>query len=100
MPAEDASAKPSVVVIEDEVSFRDIVSQLLSGAGFQVQAFERAEPAIACMRESLPHVVLTDLYLGQGSTGLQVLSRVRELDAELPVVLMTAQGDIRTAIES
>jgi two-component system C4-dicarboxylate transport response regulator DctD len=88
-----------VVVIDDDHSFRDIVAHHLESAGFDVQAFEHPEPALQRIRQSPPHVVLTDLYL-EHTTGLDVLAKVRELDPDLPVVLMTAQGDIRTAIEA
>lgn len=91
---------PRIVVVEDDRSFRDIVTQTLAMAGFQVEAFDQPAPALRRLRESPPHVVLTDLYLGAGSTGLEVLASAREIDAELPVVLMTAQGDIRTAIDA
>jgi len=90
---------PRVVVIEDDNSFRDIVSQTLEMAGFEVQAFGRPAQALQRLRESAPHVVLSDLYLGDG-TGLDVLARTREIDAGLPVVLMTAQGDMRTAVDA
>lgn len=88
-----------VLVIEDDRSYRDIVAQTLSAAGFEVHAYANAEPALAGMRQVQPHVVLTDLYL-EGATGLQVLARVKDFDEGLPVVLMTAQGDIRTAIDA
>jgi DNA-binding NtrC family response regulator len=96
----DGSPDPTrVVLIEDDDSFRDIVSQLLDGAGFVVHAFEDPDDALRELPKLDAHVVLTDLYL-HNTTGLEVLSRVHEIDAELPVVLMTAHGDIRTAVDA
>jgi DNA-binding NtrC family response regulator len=88
-----------VVVIDDDATFRDIVCHHLEAAGFEVTAFDHPDAALQHLRRGLPHVVLTDLYMGDAS-GLEVLADVRKIDAELPVVLMTAQGDIRTAIEA
>jgi DNA-binding NtrC family response regulator len=95
----DAPRKPRVVVIEDEAAFRDIVCTTLLAAGFEVDAYAKVGEALTALAASLPDVVLTDLYLGDG-TGLQVLARMAEIDAELPVLLMTAQGEVRTAIEA
>src|SRR5688572_26727688 len=50
-----------VLLIEDDASFRDIVSQMLEGAGFAVHAFECAEEALAGLSALDVHVVLTDL---------------------------------------
>jgi two-component system C4-dicarboxylate transport response regulator DctD len=96
IPAPDS---PSIVVVEDDDSFRDIICQTLTHAGFDVQAFSAAEPALRHLREGLPMVVLSDLRLGDAH-GLDVLARVKQIDADLPVVLMTAHGDVRTAIDA
>jgi two-component system C4-dicarboxylate transport response regulator DctD len=96
IPAPDS---PSIVVVEDDDSFRDIICQALTHAGFDVQAFSAAEPALRHLREALPMVVLSDLRLGDAH-GLDVLARVKQIDADLPVVLMTAHGDVRTAIDA
>jgi DNA-binding NtrC family response regulator len=94
----NTSSEPvRVLVIEDDRSFRDIVTQNLQACGFEVHAHEHPEAALRELRTLQPHVVLTDLYLDK-TTGLEVLAQVRELDAELPVVLMTAHADLRTAI--
>ncbi len=100
-PTSDAALPDTarVIVIEDDQSFRDIVSQSLEMAGFEVQAYGDPVAALKRVREAPPHVVLTDLYLGS-TTGLDVLSRVREIDPDLPVVLMTANADVRTAIDA
>jgi two-component system C4-dicarboxylate transport response regulator DctD len=90
---------PTIVVIEDDVFFRDIITQTLSMAGFEVMAFDAADPALRRIAEAQPHVVLSDLRLGDAN-GLEVLERVHQIDADLPVVLMTAHSDVRTAINA
>ncbi|NRF68470.1 sigma-54-dependent Fis family transcriptional regulator [Aquincola sp. S2] len=92
-------AAVSVVVIDDDDGFREVLCRALTAASFDVVAFDRADVALRSLKTTLPHVVLVDLYLA-GVSGLDVLAQVRELDPDVPVVLMTAQGEVRTAIEA
>ena len=58
-----------------------------------------AEEAAAALREAQPSLVLSDLRLPKGD-GLGVLRATKELDAELPVIVMTAHGSIQDAVEA
>ena len=58
-----------------------------------------AEEAAAALRETQPSLVLSDLRLPKGD-GLGVLRATKELDAELPVIVMTAHGSIQDAVEA
>ena len=57
------------------------------------------EEAVAALRHSQPALVLSDLRLPKGD-GLGVLRAVKELDSELPVIVMTAHGSIQDAVEA
>ena len=57
------------------------------------------EEAVAALRDSEPALVLSDLRLPKGD-GLGVLRAVKELDSELPVIVMTAHGSIQDAVEA
>ena len=95
----DPADRHRIVVVEDDRSFRDIISRSLEMSGFEVTAFEKPEAALRHVAQAQPHVVLTDLCLGE-TTGLHVLARVKQIDADLPVVVMTAHGDVRTAAQA
>src|SRR5687768_18240242 len=56
------------------------------------------EEAVAALRDSQPALVLSDLRLPKGD-GLGVLRAVKEVDSELPVIVMTAHGSIQDAVE-
>ena len=57
------------------------------------------EEAVAALRDSQPSLVLSDLRLPKGD-GLGVLRAVKEVDSELPVIVMTAHGSIQDAVEA
>jgi DNA-binding NtrC family response regulator len=103
--SEDTSTRENacrVILIEDDEFLRHSLTQTLETVGFEVHAFELAKLALEQIPLDRPDVVLTDLYLGDNNdlTGLDVLAAVKEMDAELPVVLMTARGSVSTAIEA
>lgn len=91
-----------VLVIEDDEMLLHGLKQSLDDAGFHTHAFPSARQALQQLAAVAPDVVLTDLFLGEDDVldGLGVLGRAREGDAELPVVLMTACGNIPLAIDA
>jgi DNA-binding NtrC family response regulator len=93
---------PRVLVIEDDPHFREAVEQVLESADIAACVCESPEEGLRQIAQFGPQVVLTDLYLGEGTelTGLDVLSRVRAEDAAMPVVLMTARGTVPKAVEA
>lgn len=88
-----------VVVIEDEPGFRDSLELVLQLANFDVTSFANAELAVEWLPNNLPDVVLTDLQL-PGMDGVEVISRVLSIAPDLPVVLMTAYGNVTKAVQA
>ena len=94
-----SEAKFKIAVIEDEAGFRESLELVLQLADFEVESFANAEEAMEHMRYLAPDAVLTDLQL-PGMDGVEVIKRCRELASELPVVLMTAHGNVPTAVQA
>jgi len=88
-----------VLLVEDDEDVRTSVTQVLSLAGFQVEAFasvERARPHIGFWA---PAVVVCDVRL-PGLSGTEWLPEIRKIDTELPVVLVTGHGHIAMAVQA
>lgn len=98
----DADRVYRVVLIEDDDMLRHVLTQSVTCAGFKAYAFAFAHEALEQLAQIRPDVVLTDLYLSEKDAldGLGVLEKIRLSDAGLPVVLMTARGNIPLAIEA
>jgi DNA-binding NtrC family response regulator len=94
-----SEAKIKIAVIEDEAGFRESLELVLQLAEFDVSSFVSAEDAMAQLQNMAPDAVLTDLQL-PGMDGVEVIKRCRELAPELPVVLMTAHGNVPTAVQA
>lgn len=89
----------SVIVIDDEAPIREAVEQWLTLSGFDVQVHARAEDCLAQLPENFPGVVMSDVRM-PGMNGMELLARVRALDADLPVILLTGHGDVPMAVDA
>lgn len=86
-----------ILLVEDDDAVRLGVEQALELADLPVTSFAAAEPALAALRRDGADVLVSDIRL-PGMDGLALMRAALELDAGLPVVLMTGHGDIAMAV--
>jgi RNA polymerase sigma factor (sigma-70 family) len=86
----------TVFLIDDDPSVRDALTLLLSLKGIRTQPFATAESFIETYRPGWQGCVLTDLRM-PGMTGLELQAALRERQIDVPVVVLTAHGDVATA---
>lgn len=89
-----------VLIVEDERAIRMALSGLLKREGHAVEAVGTAEEALDALDRTHFDLVLTDLALGEGKTGMDVLTSSKVLRPHTPVVLITAHGNERLAVEA
>ncbi|TMB17119.1 MAG: sigma-54-dependent Fis family transcriptional regulator [Deltaproteobacteria bacterium] len=88
-----------VLVVDDERKMRRVLQIELERMGIDSVAAESGEEALARFQSEKIDLVLTDLKM-PGMSGLELLARVRELDADVPVIVLTAYGTVQTAVEA
>lgn len=89
----------SVLVVDDKEMMRDSVGGTLQRAGFSVVTAPDGSAALDMVAERRPDALVTDLRM-PGMTGLELLERLRKVDEDLPVLVMTAFGTIETAVRA
>jgi DNA-binding NtrC family response regulator len=87
----------SILLVEDKDSLRMMLKLAIEGHGHVVVEARDQGEAIRAMQQHRPALVLTDLRLPEGD-GFGVLRAAKELDPELPVIVMTAYGSIQDAV--
>ncbi|VAW18128.1 C4-dicarboxylate transport transcriptional regulatory protein DctD [hydrothermal vent metagenome] len=87
-----------VIVVDDDREMRNSLSHLLTRANWQVETLGRGEDVAARLREFRPEVVLSDVRM-PGMSGLELLSSLGHEDVP-PIVLISAHGDIPTAVKA
>jgi DNA-binding NtrC family response regulator len=88
-----------VLFVEDDPPVRASLVQTLELSGLEVQAFGSAEQALPHITAKVPAIVITDVRL-PGIDGLTLLERVMAIDVGIPVVVVTAHGDISMAVRA
>ena len=88
-----------VALIDDDPAVRRSLVQTLELAGFEVEAYGSAEQALEGLAPGFAGVVVTDVRL-QRMDGMELLARAMQLDRTLPVILITAHGDVGLAVQA
>ena len=83
--------KPSILIVEDEAKMRRLLELQLAEEGFQARTAPDAEAGLQFLAKDPFDLVVTDFKL-PGMSGLDFLHAVKRIDAEMPVVMMTAYG--------
>ncbi len=91
--------KERVLVVDDEAGVRTALAGILSDEGYSAEAVESGEAALRALESKRYDLVLLDVWL-PGIDGLEVLERIREMDTELPVVVISGHGTIETAVKA
>jgi len=86
-----------VYLVDDDADLRAATAQWLELAGYQVEVFCDAPSALAKLDPELEGVVVSDIRMPK-MDGMEFLARLNRLDPDLPVVLITAHGDVRMAV--
>jgi DNA-binding NtrC family response regulator len=92
-------SKGKILVVDDEASARTSLAEILRQEGYDVETAADAFKALGRMPEFEPDLVLTDLHM-PGMDGVGLLRKLKELDVDLPVVLMTAFGGVEAAVSA
>jgi DNA-binding NtrC family response regulator len=93
------SQKPSVLVVDDESGILDTLRILLRNEGFEVTTAQGGKAGLEQIRSGAHDIILSDVRMPQVS-GLDILNAAREQDPMTPVILMTAQASLQSAISA
>lgn len=91
------SAK-KITLVEDDETLSEIAKHHLEEEGYEVASYSSGEEAFENLKKDRPHLVLTDLILEGSMNGDDLLLKIRETDQSLPLILMTANGSVESAV--
>src|SRR5437868_4671302 len=98
-PASTPASAQKILVVDDEQAICWAFTQLLKPEGYNVFVAASAEEGLEIAARETPDLVLLDVRL-PGLSGLQALPKFKELNPDLPILVMTAHGTMDTAIEA
>ncbi len=88
-----------ILVIDDEVMIRESLAGILSDEGFEPVLVEDGETGLAALNNESIDLVLLDIWM-PGMDGMEVLPKIKEQFADLPVIMISGHGNIETAVQA
>ena len=88
-----------ILLVDDESGILESLGILFRGEGYEVLTSHTGKDALAQLAHDKPDLVITDIRM-PGASGLDVMSFAKEVDPELPVILMTAQASLQSAVKA
>jgi DNA-binding NtrC family response regulator len=92
-------SRNKVLVVDDESGVRFGIRDFLEQQGYEIEEAESCEDAQNLFRQSRPDIVIADYMLPDG-TALDLLPRLKEIDAGIPLLVLTAHGSIDLAVRA
>jgi len=89
----------TVFVVDDDAAVRDSIAELLGSVGMQVEAYESATDFLGAYEPERPGCLIVDVRMAEMS-GLVLQQRLNELEARIPVILLTGHGDVKMAVQA
>ncbi|KIP99794.1 MULTISPECIES: nitrogen regulation protein NR(I) [Pseudomonas] len=93
------SRSETVWIVDDDRSIRWVLEKALQQEGMSTQSFDSADGVLGRLTRQQPDVIISDIRM-PGSSGLELLARIREMHPRLPVIIMTAHSDLDSAVAS
>jgi len=90
----------NILIVEDERNLRRVMAAWLEGEGFATQTAADAEEAGERLQHAPADLVITDHRLGQGKSGLELMRELKAEQPDLPVIIVTAYGNVEHAVEA
>lgn len=92
-------AEPVVLVVDDEGSIRESLSEIFKDEGYYVLTSSSGEEAIETVKEQSPDLIFLDIWL-PGIDGIQTLEEIKGLKPDLPIIMISGHGNIELAVKA
>ena len=90
---------PSILIIDDEKSIRKTLNEILSYEGYKIEEAADGEEGLKKFKEKNFDIVLCDIKMPK-LDGIEFLEKAREINDEVPIIIISGHGNIETAVEA
>jgi FixJ family two-component response regulator len=92
-----SAAQPTVYVVDDDASIRELLTWLMKNSGIKVATFANAQSFLTAYHADAPGCLVVDLYM-PGMSGLELQDYLISHDIVMPVIFLSARADISKAV--
>lgn len=91
--------KKRVLIVDDDKDIVSIVKAILSGRGWDIEAAYSGQEALEAVTSQKPDIILLDIMMPE-MNGIEVLKRLKKIDADARIIMITAFGDVESYLDS
>ncbi len=95
----DIRTTSTVFLVDDDEDLRNVVAFHLKNAGIHVQQYAAANEFLTGFEPDQPGCLLLDIYMS-GMSGLELQKKLNQQHIQIPIIIMTSQGDVPTAVQA
>jgi two-component system response regulator AtoC len=88
---------PAILIVDDDDVMRETLFDVLKRGGYEVYSVGSGNEALSVIKKNIIDLILLDMRLPD-LNGLEVLKKIKEIDTEISVIIMTAFSDVQTAV--
>lgn len=89
----------NILIVDDEKNYPMIIGELLQDEGYSSLTASSGMEALDILRTEIVDLVLTDVKM-PGMSGIQLLEKIKEINPDIPVIIMTAYGSVEKAVDA
>ena len=91
--------KKTVLIVDDEEGIRESLTGIFEDEGYEVLSAPSSEEALKTIKERTPDIIFLDVWLPE-MDGLEALSKINEMEREVPVIIISGHGNIELAVKA
>lgn len=99
MTKNQTTEQPSLLIVDDDVVFCEVLSEAMTKRGYEVVSAHGVDEGIELARKEVPEFAVVDLKM-PGKSGLEMVSELKVLDKHTRIVVLTGYASIATAVEA
>jgi FixJ family two-component response regulator len=92
-------AEPTVFIVDDHAAVRDSIQELVESVGLHAETYASAKAFLATFQPERPGCLVLDVRMA-GMSGLVLQEKLKELGAQIPVIIITGHGDVPMAVQA
>ena len=92
-------SEANILVVDDDQDFRWAIGNVLTASGYKVFEAENGKATLEILKKEVPSLILLD-YRMPGETGLQVAAEIKKEFPQVPVIMVTAYADVKSAVKA